>query len=122
MIDPIITALPLVKGGQLRALAVASTRRSSVLPDIPTTAETGLPGLVSSSWYGLWGPKDLPKDIVARVNAVLTEAAHDPAVIERLATLGFEPLSSTPEEFSAAIASDLARHSALLASVKFEPQ
>jgi len=122
MIDPIITALPLVKAGQLRALAVASPRRSSVLADIPTTAETGLPGLVSSSWYGLWGPKDLPKEIVARVNAVLTEAAREPAVVERLATLGFEPLSSTPEEFSAVIASDLARHSALLSSVKFEPQ
>ena len=122
MIDPIITALPLVQAGQLRALAVASPRRSSVLPDIPTTAETGLPGLVSSSWYGLWGPKGLPKEIVARVNAVLTEAAREPAVVERLATLGFEPLSGTPEEFAAVIASDLARHSALLASIKFEPQ
>ena len=122
MIDPIITALSLVQGGQLRALAVASARRSSVLPDLPTTAESGLAGLEMSSWYGLWGPKNLPKEIVARVNAVLTEAVREPAVIEKLATLGFEPVTGTPEEFAATIANDLARNTALLSAVKFEPQ
>src|SRR5436190_21702352 len=116
MIDPIITALPLVQAGQLRALAVPSSRRSSVLPDVPTAAESGLPGLEFSSWYGLWGPKNLPKEIVARVNAVLTEAAREPAVIERLAALGFEPVSSTPEEFADLIAKDLARNTALLSA------
>jgi tripartite-type tricarboxylate transporter receptor subunit TctC len=122
MIDPIITALPLVQAGQLRALAVASGRRSSVLPDVPTAAESGLAGLEFSSWYGLWGPKNLPKEIVARVNAVLTEAAREPAVVERLAALGFEPVSSTPEEFADLIAKDLARNTALLSAIKFEPQ
>src|SRR5206468_4716417 len=117
MIDPIITALSLVQGGQLRALAVASARRSSVLPDLPTTAESGLAGLEMSSWYGLWGPKNLPKEIVARVNAVLTEASREPAVIERLTALGFEPVSSTPEEFSDLIAKDLARNTALLSAI-----
>jgi len=122
MIDPIVTALSLVQGGQLRALAVASARRSSVLPELPTTAESGLAGLEMSSWYGLWGPKNLPKEIVARVNAVLTEALREPAVIERLATLGFEPVTSTPEEFARTITADLARNSALLSAIKFEPQ
>jgi tripartite-type tricarboxylate transporter receptor subunit TctC len=123
MIDPMITALPLVQGGQLKALAVASSKRTAVLPDVPTAAESGLPGLEFSSWYGLWGPKDLPKEIVARVNAVLLESMREPAVIEKLATLGFEPVSSgTPEEFTALIKNDIERNAALLSSVKFEPQ
>jgi tripartite-type tricarboxylate transporter receptor subunit TctC len=122
MIDPIITALPLVQGGQLRALAVASARRSSVLPELPTAAESGLPGLEFSSWYGFWGPKDLPKEIVARVNAVLTETMREPAVVEKLQGLGFEPVSSTPEEFSRFIAKDVARNAALLGTINFQPQ
>ncbi|ANW05299.1 Bug family tripartite tricarboxylate transporter substrate binding protein [Bradyrhizobium icense] len=122
MIDPIITALPLVQGGQLRALAVTSARRSSVLPELPTTAESGLPGLEFSSWYGLWGPRNLPKEIVTKVNAVLTEGMRDPAVIERLKALGFEPVSGTPEEFASFIATDLARNSALLSAINFQPQ
>jgi tripartite-type tricarboxylate transporter receptor subunit TctC len=122
MIDPIITALPLVQGGQLRALAVASAKRSSVLPELPTAAESGLPGLEFSSWYGFWGPKDLPKEIVARVNAVLTETMREPAVVEKLQGLGFEPVSSTPEEFSRFIAKDVARNAALLGTINFQPQ
>jgi tripartite-type tricarboxylate transporter receptor subunit TctC len=123
MIDPMITALPLVNGGQLKALAVASSKRTAVLPDVPTAAESGLPGLEFSSWYGLWGPKGLPKEIVTRVNAVLLESMREPAVIEKLATLGFEPVSTgTPEEFAALITNDITRNAALLNSVKFEPQ
>jgi tripartite-type tricarboxylate transporter receptor subunit TctC len=122
MIDPIITALPLVQGGQLRALAVASTRRSSVLPEVPTAAESGLAGLEFSSWYGFWGPKNLPQNIVARVNAVLTEGMQEPAVIEKLKGLGFEPVAGTPEEFSRFIANDLAHNSALLGAISYQPQ
>ena len=122
MIDPIITALPLVHGGQLRALAVASAKRSSVLPDLPTAAESGLPGLEFSSWYGFWGPKNLPQDIVTRVNAVLTEGMREPALIEKLKGLGFEPVSGTPEEFSRFIANDVARNTALLGATNFQPQ
>jgi len=122
MIDPIITALPLVQGGQLRALAVASTRRSSVLPEVPTAAESGLAGLEFSSWYGFWGPKNLPQNIVARVNAVLTEGMQEPAIIEKLKGLGFEPVAGTPDEFSRFIANDLARNSALLGAISYQPQ
>jgi tripartite-type tricarboxylate transporter receptor subunit TctC len=122
MIDPIITALPLVQGGQLRALAVTTPRRSSVLPDVPTAVESGLGGLEFSSWYGIWGPRDLPNEIVSRINAVLTETMREPAVIERLTTLGFEPASSTPEEFARFIANDVARNSALLHAINYQPQ
>lgn len=122
MIDPIITAMPLVQGGQLKALAVASAKRSSAMPDIPTAAESGLPGLEFSSWYGVWGPKGLPKEIVTRINAALTEAMAEPAVIEKLKGLGFEPVTSTADEFQRFITDDLARNSALLASINFQPQ
>jgi tripartite-type tricarboxylate transporter receptor subunit TctC len=122
MIDPIITALPLVQGGQLRALAVASSKRSSVLPEVPTAAESGLAGLDFSSWYGFWGPKNLPQEIVARVNAVLSEGMREPAVIEKLKGLGFEPVSGTPEEFSRFIASDVARNTALLSAINYQAQ
>ncbi|MES2196130.1 MAG: tripartite tricarboxylate transporter substrate binding protein [Pseudomonadota bacterium] len=122
MIDPIITAFPLVQAGQLRALAVASTKRTSVLPDVPTAAESGLAGLEFSSWYGFWGPKGLPREIVARVNAVLTEGMREPAVVERLATLGFEPVAGTPEEFASFIKADVARNTALLSAINYQPQ
>jgi tripartite-type tricarboxylate transporter receptor subunit TctC len=122
MIDPIIAALPLVQAGKLRALAVTSSQRSSAIPELPTAAESGLPGLEISSWYGLWGPKDLPDPIVNRVNAVLSEAMREPAVVERLTTLGFEPIVSTADEFARFIQADVARNSALLRATGFQPQ
>jgi tripartite-type tricarboxylate transporter receptor subunit TctC len=122
MIDPIIAALPLVQSGKLRALAVTSARRSSALPELPTAAESGMPGLEISSWYGLWGPKTLPKEIVARVNAALSEAMREPAVVERLTTLGFEPVVGTPDEFARFIKADVERNSALLRAVNYQPQ
>lgn len=122
MIDPIIAALPLVQSGKLRALAVTSSRRSSALPDLPTSAESGLPGLEMSSWYGFWGPKNLPSAIVTRVNAVLSEAMREPAVVERLTVLGFEPVVSTAEEFARFIEADVKRNSALLRAVHYQPQ
>jgi len=122
MIDPIIAALPLVQAGKLRALAVTSARRSSAIPDLPTAAESGMPGLEISSWYGLWGPKGMPKETVARLNAALSEAMREPAVIERLTTLGFEPVAGTPDEFERFIKADVERSSALLRAVNYQPQ
>jgi tripartite-type tricarboxylate transporter receptor subunit TctC len=122
MIDPIVTALPLVQGGQLRALAVASTKRISVLPDVPTAAESGLAGLEFSSWYGFWGPKGLPREIVARINGALTEAMREPAVVERITILGFEPVAGTPEQFASFIKADVARNTALLSAINYQPQ
>jgi tripartite-type tricarboxylate transporter receptor subunit TctC len=122
MIDPIIAALPLVQSGKLRALAVTSARRSAVIPDLPTAAESGLPGLEMSSWYGFWGPKDLPAAIVSRVNAVLSEAMREPTVVERLTALGFEPVSSTADAFRRFIDADVARNAALLRAINYQPQ
>jgi tripartite-type tricarboxylate transporter receptor subunit TctC len=122
MIDPIIAALPFVQAGKLRALAVTSATRSSAIPELPTAAESGLPGLEISSWYGLWGPKDLSKEIVARLNTALSEAMREPAVVERLAALGYEPVVGTPHEFARFIQADVERSSALLRAVNYQPQ
>jgi tripartite-type tricarboxylate transporter receptor subunit TctC len=122
MIDPIIAALPLVQSGKLRALAVTSTRRSSAIPELPTAAESGMPGLEISSWYGLWGPKAMPKEIVTRLNAALSDAMREPAVIERLTTFGFEPVVSTADEFARFVEADVARNSSLLRAINYQPQ
>jgi tripartite-type tricarboxylate transporter receptor subunit TctC len=122
MIDPIIAALPLVLSGKLRALAVTSARRSSAVPELPTAVESGMPGLEISSWYGFWGPKDMPKEIVARVNAALSDAMREPAVIERLTTFGFEPVVGTADEFARFIQADVERNSSLLRAINHQPQ
>jgi tripartite-type tricarboxylate transporter receptor subunit TctC len=98
------TVLPHVEAGRLRALAVPFTRRSPLLPDVPTVAEAAnLPGYEVANWYGLMGPRALPRPIVDRVNAVLNDALRDPEVVANLARHGLEPAPSTPEEFTAII-------------------
>jgi tripartite-type tricarboxylate transporter receptor subunit TctC len=122
MIDPIIAALPHVQDGRLKALAVTSPRRSPVAPDVPTAAESGLPGLEFFSWYGVWGPRGLPEPIVARVSAALAEAVREPAVVERMTSLGFEPVVEGPAEFARYIEADVARSAALLRAANYQPE
>jgi tripartite-type tricarboxylate transporter receptor subunit TctC len=122
MIDPIVGALPNVRAGLLRALAVTSPKRTSAAPEIMTATESGLPGLEFSSWYGLWGPKGLPESIVSRLNAILSQALREPALLNRLNGLGFEPVSTSPEEFAHHIDREVARGAALLAAAKYELQ
>ena len=98
------TVLPHIEAGRLRALAVPSPQRSPLLPEIPTVAEAAnLPGYEVANWYGLMGPRGLPRPIVDRMNAVLNEALRDPEVVANLAKHGLEPAPSTPEEFTAII-------------------
>lgn len=96
-------ALPHVKAGKLRALAVTSARRSSAAPDVPTIAESGLPGYEVINWYGILVPAGTPKEIVARLNAEILKILNVPDVKERLSAQGAETFSSTPQEFAAYI-------------------
>jgi len=98
------TVLPHVEAGKLRALAVPTPTRSSLLPDVPTIAEAGVAGYAAENWYGLLGPKGLPAPIVARLNAAITATLHDPEVVATLKRQGAEPQPSTPEAFGAHIA------------------
>ncbi|AMN43823.1 Bug family tripartite tricarboxylate transporter substrate binding protein [Rhodoplanes sp. Z2-YC6860] len=86
--------------GKLRGLAVTSLKRSSSLPDVPTTTEAGYPAVVGDNWQGIIVPAGTPKSVIDYVHREIVEAVKRPEVLERLAVLGFEPVASTPEEFA----------------------
>jgi tripartite-type tricarboxylate transporter receptor subunit TctC len=90
---------PLVQAGKVRALGISSPQRSPTYPDIPTIAESGVPGFEVTAWGGIVGPANMPKDVVARLNAELRTALAAPAVRERFRMLGAETAPSSPEEF-----------------------
>lgn len=98
MFSAISVALPLIKDGKLRPLAQAAERRSSLLPDVPTFTEAGMPAFNFSTWLGLYAPKGTPKAIVDRLNAEVARALADPGVRERLLGLGLDPAPSTPAQ------------------------
>jgi len=102
-------SLPYVKSGRLRALAVSSARRSIVLPDLPTVAESGVPGYEAATWHGWLAPAGTPVAIVSRLNSELAKVAKASDVAGKLAADGGEPVGSTPEEFSRFLLTDVAR-------------
>jgi tripartite-type tricarboxylate transporter receptor subunit TctC len=120
--DPMASSLPLAASGRIKALAVTSLKRVAAAPDIPTIAESGMTGFDFSSWYGLWGPKALPADIVAKLQTEVAKALAQPDVKERLAALGFEPIGSTPEAFAKFIDDEAARYQQIIkdAGIKTE--
>ncbi len=95
------SVVSLSKSGKLRLLAVTGSKRSSAMPDVPTVAESGVPGFEASNWFGLMVPAGTPADIVNRLNAEAGKAMQSPDVKDKLGGLGFEIQSSTPAEFSA---------------------
>jgi len=108
LFDSLPTGMPHVRDGRLRALGVTSLQRSPLAPELPPIADT-LPGFESITWFGLYGPRGLPAELVARVNAAANEALADPALKEQLARLGIEPASGTPAQFAALVAQDAAK-------------
>jgi len=107
--DNLATAAGNIRAGRLKALAVTTAQRSSVMPDVPTVAET-LPGFEIDTWWGLVVPSGVPADTVAKLNAAFTEALRSPEVKERFATLMAEPAPSTPEAFGAFMNSERAKY------------
>jgi len=105
LFDSFVTGMPHVKDGKLRALAVTSAKRSVLAPEMPTVAET-LPGFESVTWFGLYGPKNLPADLVGKINASVNAALADSEVKERFARLGAEPAGGTPQAFAAMVKLD----------------
>src|SRR6476646_3321871 len=96
--------LPQVRGGTIKAIANLSPQRSASMPDIPTSDETGVPGLYMSGWFGFWAPKGTPKDIIAKLNAATVEALADPAIQKRFTELGLDVApraQQTPEGLAA---------------------
>jgi len=117
-----LTALPHIKAGKLRALAVTSARRSEGLPDVPTVAESGLPGYDSTQWYGVLAPAGTPRDIVARLHDEIVRALRDAEVGKRLAADGAEPVGSSPEEFAAFIKSESEKWAKVAQAAGIKPE
>jgi tripartite-type tricarboxylate transporter receptor subunit TctC len=113
---------PHVQSGKVRALAVAHPRRLARLPDVPTTAEAGLPGYELASWFGLAAPAGAPGEAIARLNAETLRALSSPDVVETLSKLGLEPAGSSPQQYAAMIVEDLAkwRQAVKAAGIKLE--
>lgn len=108
------SALPQVKGGNLKALGVTTNKRFDGAPDIPTIAEGGVPGYDLSTWYGMVGPAGMSPQVVERLNASLQKALNDPAVRERMLQQGSQAAPSSPAEFGAFLASESKKWSQLI--------
>ena len=101
MFDNLPSAIPLIKGGKLKALAVTSSQRSAAMPELPTVEEAaGLKGFEASSWFGLLAPAGTPADVVSRIQQEVAKSLASPAMKERLATLGAIPSGNTPAQFA----------------------
>jgi tripartite-type tricarboxylate transporter receptor subunit TctC len=107
--DNITTAWTLAKAGKLRALAVTTANRSSVAPDVPTLAESGLPGFEVGSWQGVFAPVGTPPEIVKRLNAEIVKILNLPDVRDKLAGLGAELVGNTPEEFAVMVKAEVVK-------------
>jgi len=103
------SALPQVKAGRLVALGVASPKRIAAAPDLPTLAESGLPGFDVTSWYSIVVPSGTPNDIIARLRSEIASALTQPDIQEKLAGLGAEPIGNTPAEFAAMLKVETAK-------------
>jgi tripartite-type tricarboxylate transporter receptor subunit TctC len=122
LFDSTITGKPHIVSGRLKGLAVSSSKRSAILPDIPTVDESGLPGFDSWNYFGIWGPAGLPPAVVQRVNADMNKILADPAVKERFLTLGFEITGGTPQQFADVIASESRRWGKVIKDANIKPE
>lgn len=111
MFDNMPSSLPLVREGKLRALGVTSTKRSPAAPDIPTIAESGLPGFDAVSWFALFAPANTPRPVVDKLQAEVSKILKSPDVSKKLLDLGLEPIGSTPDELAAFQKAEIAKWS-----------
>ncbi len=121
-IDNLPVYLPQVKAGKLRALAVSSARRSPTMPDLPTIAESGLPGYNSSAWFGLVAPTGTPKPVIDKLAGETQRILQLPDMRERLLSLGAEPVGDRPEQFAAHIKSEIAKWAKVIKDAHVELQ
>jgi tripartite-type tricarboxylate transporter receptor subunit TctC len=109
MFDSLPSAVPHLRAGTVRAIAVSSLERSPAFPEIPTVIEQGFPQIVTTNWFGIAGPAGVPEDIVTRLHGEITHALATAAVRERLAGIGVEPGGDTPDQTQAFVLAEIER-------------
>lgn len=122
MFEQMYSAMPALKGGKLRALAITSKTRSPLAPDIPTMAEQGYPEVEVLNWQGLIGPKGMPADLIKQLSAVGNKALQDPDLKEKILSQGNEVGGGTPEQFAALIKAEAPRWAKVVRDAKIEPE
>jgi tripartite-type tricarboxylate transporter receptor subunit TctC len=122
MIDNIVSAMPLIKSGVQKPLAVTSAKRSEVLPDLPTLSDSGVPGYESVAYFGIFAPAGTPAPVVSRLNAELARIVRAPDVKARLLELGSDPVGSTPQEFARVIRAEREKWAKVIQEANVKPQ
>jgi tripartite-type tricarboxylate transporter receptor subunit TctC len=122
LFDNIMTAQPNVKAGKVKALAISSPARSPLVPDVPTVAESGLPGFQSVVWFGLLGPANTPRPVVDRMNAEMNKALQLPEIQARFTQMGFEPAGGTAADFAQVIQRDAQKWSKVIKDAGVKPE
>ena len=122
MFTGMVTAVPQIKAGKMRGIAVGSLARSTALPDLPTIDEAGVAGFESSIWYGILGPAGMPRDVVAKIQADVGKVLRTPEARGKLLSQGAEAIGSTPEQFARRIDAEIAKWNKLVkaAGIKSE--
>jgi tripartite-type tricarboxylate transporter receptor subunit TctC len=120
--DPWTALLPLATSGRAKGLFVTSKERTTLAPNIPTSAEVGLKDFNLSSWYGVWAPKDTPEPIVNRLAAGMAEVSKDKGFIDKTTSLGIVPTARGPKDFAAFIKQEVETNTALLKEANFKPE
>jgi tripartite-type tricarboxylate transporter receptor subunit TctC len=120
MFDQLPSSIAQVQGGKLKAVAVTSRQRTSVAPDIPTFAESGLPAFEATSWWGVFAPPKTPPEIVAKLNGAIHQALTDPKLLETFAAMGLEAWQSSPEELAKLLVDERAKWQKVIADNKIE--
>jgi tripartite-type tricarboxylate transporter receptor subunit TctC len=117
-----LSSLPLAQGGKIKALGLTSRKRAPAAPEIPTVEESGVQGFEFVSWYGLWGPKNLPADISSKLQGEIGKLLALPDVKERLRLLGFEPIGMGADQFATYIRDEMGKYQAIIKDAKINAE
>ena len=119
---PVSTTLAHLQAGRVRGIAVSTIKRSSILPNVPTIAESGVPGFDFSLWFGIWAPTGVPQPIISKIATSIKSAGNDPAIKSRLAALGNEPMEMDPAQFAKFVRSEIEVGAKVLQAAGIKPQ
>jgi tripartite-type tricarboxylate transporter receptor subunit TctC len=120
MVDPVSNSAQFIADGKLRPLVVPSARRTPLLPNVPTSAEAGLPGYEVETWFALYGPANMPPEVVAKINAALNAVLSEPDAAQQFVKVGLDPKASTPAEAAAYLKADSDKWGDVIRRIKLQ--